>query len=159
MGSRINLAYRCTDEPRREPLPMLANTSSSTWIKKGSAAMLSSIQPAGVTPELNLRITQTRKHGKRDPPWFWNSGWTSPEAQNRGISGPMKRTWDLQKKFSKKKVFRCSISTCSLLTCAKLATPLPPTPPHTPPPQTAHMFMCASWVALHDKFMKFKCVW
>ena len=40
----------------------------STWIEKGSAAMLTSIQSAGVTPEVNLRITCLRKHAKSDPP-------------------------------------------------------------------------------------------
>ena len=37
----------------------------------------------------------------RDPPWLWNPGETSPEVQNRGISGPTKRTYVLQK-FKKK---------------------------------------------------------
>ena len=27
------------------------------------------------------------KAGKRDPPWLWNPGQTSPEVQNKGISG------------------------------------------------------------------------
>ena len=69
--------------------------------RKGSAAMLTPIQSAGVTPEVNLRITQVRKHTK-DPPWFWNPGQTSPEVQNRGISGPTKRTYVLQKLKKKK---------------------------------------------------------
>ena len=38
--------------------------------QKGSAAMLTSIQSAGVTPEVNLRITQARKHAKRDLTWL-----------------------------------------------------------------------------------------
>ena len=37
--------------------------------QKGSAAMLTTTQLAGVTPEVNLRITQVRKH-TRDLPWF-----------------------------------------------------------------------------------------
>ena len=45
---------------------------------KGSAAMLTSIQSAGVTSELNLRITQVRKHAT-DPPWHQ----MSPEVPNR----------------------------------------------------------------------------
>ena len=57
--------------------------------QKGSAAMLTSIQSAGVATEVNLRITQARKHA-RNPPWLWNPGQTSPEVQNRGISGPSK---------------------------------------------------------------------
>ena len=36
------------------------------------------------------------------PPWLWNSEQMSPEVQNRGISGPTKRTCGLQKKFWKK---------------------------------------------------------
>ena len=52
--------------------------------QKGLAAMLTS---AGVTPEVNLRITQERKH-TRDPPWLWNPGEISPEVQN---SGPTKK--------------------------------------------------------------------
>ena len=37
----------------------------------------------------------------RDPTWLWNPGKTSPEVQNRGISGPTKRTNALQKYFLK----------------------------------------------------------
>ena len=33
----------------------------------------------------------------RHPPWLWNPGETSPEVQNRGISGPTKRIYVLQK--------------------------------------------------------------
>ena len=33
----------------------------------------------------------------RDPPWLWNPGETLPEVQNRGISGPTKRSYVLQK--------------------------------------------------------------
>ena len=58
--------------------------------QKGSTAMLTSIQSAGVAPKVNLKITHVRKCG-RDPPWLWNPGQTSPEVQNRGISGPAKR--------------------------------------------------------------------
>ena len=47
--------------------------------------MLDSIQLVGVTPEVNLRITQASKH-VRGPPWVWNPGQMSPEVQNRGIS-------------------------------------------------------------------------
>ena len=35
---------------------------------KEGADMLTSIQSVGVTPEVNLRITQVRKHAKRDHP-------------------------------------------------------------------------------------------
>ena len=37
--------------------------------QKGPAAMLTSIQSAGVAPEVNLRIRQARKHA-RDPQWI-----------------------------------------------------------------------------------------
>ena len=41
----------------------------------------------------------------RNPPWLWNPGQTSPEVQNRGASGPTKRTYVLQKfKKEKKKI-------------------------------------------------------
>ena len=62
--------------------------------------MLISIQSAGVTLEVNLRITQARKH-VRDVPWLWNPVQTSPEVQNSGISGPMKKTYVLQIVFLK----------------------------------------------------------
>ena len=68
--------------------------------RKGLAAMLTSIQSASIAPDVNLRITQVRQHA-RDPTWLWNPGQMSPEVQNRGISGPMKRTYVL-KKFYKK---------------------------------------------------------
>ena len=45
-----------------EPPQMLADTSAGTWIKKGLAAMLISIQSAGVALEVNLRNSaQARK--------------------------------------------------------------------------------------------------
>ena len=69
--------------------------------RKGSVAMLTSIQSAGVTPEVTLRITQVRKHA-RDPPWFWDPGQTSPEVQT-GISvAPWKG--HVSEKFSKKNI-------------------------------------------------------
>ena len=37
-----------------------------------------------------IHCTQATKHA-RDPPWLWNPGETSPEVQNRDISGPTKR--------------------------------------------------------------------
>ena len=37
----------------------------------------------------------------RYPPWFWNPRQTSPEVQNRGISGPTKRPYVLQNKIKK----------------------------------------------------------
>ena len=48
----------------------------------------------------------------RDPSWLWNPGEMSSEVQNRGTSGPTKRTHVLQK-FNKKKRFRHIIATGS----------------------------------------------
>ena len=63
--------------------------------QKGSDTMLTSIQSAGVAPEVNLGITQARKHA-RDQPWLGNPGQMLPEVQNSGISGSTKRTYILQ---------------------------------------------------------------
>ena len=70
------------------------------------------MEKAGVAPEVNLRnllcaSEEARKRG--NPP-----GQTSPEVQNRGISGPTKRTCVLQK-FLKKGAFRRSVFYCVLL--------------------------------------------
>ena len=83
--------------------------------QKCLAAMVTSIQSAGVAPEVNLRITQVRKDA-RDPPWIWNPGQTSPEVQNRGISGSTKRTSSkIEEKTSGRKegmlVLQSSVST------------------------------------------------
>ena len=93
--------------------------------RKGSAAMLTPIQSAGVTPEMNLRITQVKKHAW-DPPWLWNPGQTSPEVQNRDISGSMKRINDLKNflKKQKKRKLLCQnklwqFKFFSLLKCAE----------------------------------------
>ena len=85
--------------------------------QKGLAAMLTSVQSTGVAPEVNVRITQVRKHA-RDPHWLWNPGQTSPEVQNRGISGPTKRAYGLQKFFEKKK--RKIIQYEALFLCEKV---------------------------------------
>ena len=49
----------------------------------------------------------------RDPPWLWNLGEMLPEVQNRGISGPTKRTYVLQQFYWKKEFvpFFCSTMT------------------------------------------------
>ena len=39
-----------------------------------------------------------------DLPWLWKAEQMSPEVQNRGIIGPMKRTYVPQTFFKKKKV-------------------------------------------------------
>ena len=43
----------------------------------------------------------------RDPPWLWNPGEMSSEVQNRGTSGPTKRTHVLQK-LKKKSIIKSS---------------------------------------------------
>ena len=55
---------------------------------------LAAKRSAGVTPEVNLRIplhTGNKACKWGYPRWLWNSGPTSSEVQNRGISGPQKR--------------------------------------------------------------------
>ena len=74
------------------------------------------VEKAGVTPEVNLRNPlctgeEARKQG--NPPWLWNPGQTSPEVQNRGISGPTKRTCTLEKLKKKKS----SCMTCTEAYC------------------------------------------
>ena len=61
-------------------------TQSKYVDRKGLASMPTSIQSASVTPEVNLRITQVRKHAKRDLPWLYNPGQMPQEAQNRGFT-------------------------------------------------------------------------
>ena len=88
--------------------------------EKPSAAMLTSIQSADVAPEVNLRITQVRKCA-RDPPWLWNPRQTSPEVQNRGISGPRKRTMS-SKNLKNKKIAHetTGITLTSIACCIRL---------------------------------------
>ena len=69
---------------------------------------LTSIQLAGVAPEVNLRNSiQARKCASEKSILalkFWQ---TSPEVQNRGINSPTKRTYILQN-FFKKTVWKLS---------------------------------------------------
>ena len=76
-------------------------TSASTWIKKGSAVMLTSIQSAGVAPEVNLRITQARKHTKRDPPSIETQDATRSPKQ--GYQWPNEKDLRLPKIYKKNK--------------------------------------------------------
>ena len=69
----------------------------------GCHAGLYTVYCKGVS-EVNLRITQARKHTKRDPPWLRNPGQMSPEVQNRGISGPTKRTYAFKIVFLKSNI-------------------------------------------------------
>ena len=58
--------------------------------QQGLAAMLTSKQSVVVTLEMNLRITQVRKHAKGIHSGFEMQ--MSPEAQNKRISGPTEIT-------------------------------------------------------------------
>ena len=70
---------------------------------KGLSTMLSTKRLTGVTGESEKSIGCRREGTQvRDPPWLWNLGQTSPEVQNRGISGPRERTCPLT--FFKKNV-------------------------------------------------------
>ena len=72
--------------------------------QKGSAAMLTSIQSAGAAPEVNLRNSLhagDKAHKRGIHPGFETQG-RHTRSPNRGNSGPMKRTYVLQK-FQKKK--------------------------------------------------------
>ena len=54
-----------------------------------SSAMLDTNRSVAVTPGVNLRILLCmcdKAHKLGDPPWFWNSGQTSPEVQNRDMT-------------------------------------------------------------------------
>ena len=65
--------------------------------QKGLVAMLTFIQSAGVTPEVNLRITQSRKHAKGIHPGFETQG-RCDQKYITGVSvAPTKRTYVLQK--------------------------------------------------------------
>ena len=59
-----------------EPLPMRADMSAGMW---------TSIQSAGVTPEVNLRITQVRKHTKGINPGLESQGRCHPKSKT-GVS-------------------------------------------------------------------------
>ena len=58
--------------------------------QKGLATMLTSVQSAGITAEVNLRIKQVKKHA-RDLPWVSNPGQTSPEVQKQGYQWAHKK--------------------------------------------------------------------
>ena len=66
--------------------------------QKGSAAMLTSIQSAGVTPEVNLRITQARKHAFKGSTLALKPRADVTRSQNRGISGPTKKDFKKKKR-------------------------------------------------------------
>ena len=57
-----------------EPPPKVADMSAGTWIKKPQLPMRTSLQSTGAAPEVNLRITQVRKHAKGIYPGFETQG-------------------------------------------------------------------------------------
>ena len=57
---------------------------------KGSAAMLTSVQSAGVTAEVNLKITQARKDAKGIHPGFKTKGRHHPKSKTRVLVAPRK---------------------------------------------------------------------
>ena len=73
--------------------------SAGTWIKKtrlpADLYTVSRCRTRGESREFIVRKQQSTR--ARDLPWLWNQGETLPEVQNRGISGPTKRTYVLQK--------------------------------------------------------------
>ena len=69
------------------------------------ATKLAVKRSAGVTPDVNLSnplCTGNEACKQGDLPWLWNPRQTSPEVQNRNISGSTKRTDFLPKIFLKK---------------------------------------------------------
>ena len=77
--------------------------------QKDLAAILSSIQSAGVTPEVNLRNSvQARMCASEKSTLALKPRVDVTRVQNRGISGPTKRTYVLQK-ILKKEVLILSI--------------------------------------------------
>ena len=73
--------------------------------QKGLATMLTSIESAGITPEVNLRNSmQARKHASENSTLALKPrADITTEVQNGGISGLTKRTYVLQKFFQNKK--------------------------------------------------------
>ena len=82
------------DRPRTRARPMPTHRYME---EKSLAYMLTTKRSAGVTPEVNLREHMTlHQVWIRLPLWLWNPEEMSPEVQNRGITGPTKRTYVLQ---------------------------------------------------------------
>ena len=72
--------------------------------QKGLAAILTSIQSAGVAPEVNLRnsMQSTKLASEKIHPGFETQRRCHQKFKNRSISGPTKRTYVLQKFVIKK---------------------------------------------------------
>ena len=84
-----------------KPPPMLVDTSASTWIGKVQLAMLTPIQAAGVTPQVNLRIIQAGKHA-RDPPWALKPKADITRSPKQGFQWPHEKDLCPPKIFGKK---------------------------------------------------------
>ena len=83
-----------------EPAPMLVDMSAHVCGSKklDCHADLYTVSRCHTRGESQEFIACRRQSTQaRDRPWLWNPGETSPEVQNRGISGPTKRTYVLQK--------------------------------------------------------------
>ena len=74
---------------------MVLNFTVNTWIRTDRLAMLIAKRSAGVAPEVNLRNLLLTGDEARDPLWLSNPEQMLPEVQNRGVSGPTKRTYVL----------------------------------------------------------------
>ena len=86
---------------RFEPSPFLVDMICKYMNRKGLAAMLTSIQLAGATPEVNLRITTGEKVCKQGSPLVLKPRAISSYVQNRSISGPTRKDWYPPKMFKK----------------------------------------------------------
>ena len=61
--------------------------------QKGSAVMLTSIQSEGLAPEVNLRITQARKHAKEFTLAWKTRADVTKRGGNRGYQWPHKKNF------------------------------------------------------------------
>ena len=85
-----------------EPPPMPVDTSVGMWIKKAWLPCWSLYSQQVSQQRWIWGIAHRQESVQvRNPYWLWNSGQTSPEVQNRGISGLTKRTYVLQKFYMK----------------------------------------------------------
>ena len=79
--------YRLVYDPGFKPYQCLL---TGTWKRTARLACWPPRGSAGVTLDVNLMYALPKcKYGC--PLWFWNPEETSPEVQNRGISGSTKR--------------------------------------------------------------------
>ena len=100
-----------------EPPPMLADTSAGMWDQKGLAAMLTSIQSAGVAPEVNLR--NSLHTGDKACKSGIHSGFKTQGRHHQnsktGVSVATQKGLMSSKKFLKKKKLKASTSSQSIV--------------------------------------------